>query len=110
MVVEFKKVSIDYEEQSQESELYGELSIPEALLKNRKSTLMPIVIDMNRVLSWYCSKVLFNGTYITCVNVETKEDWLGHIACSPDVFKKIWEQANDKKVYSVEMLKNLNAL
>lgn len=109
MVVEFKKVSIDYEEQLQESDLYKELSIPDSL-KNKKNTLMPIVIDMERVLSWYCSKVLFNDTWVVCINVETKEDWIGHIVCSPDLFKKIWEQANDKKVFSVEMFKNLNTL
>jgi hypothetical protein len=101
-LVEFKSVICDIEE-THEREVQQEMHGITPEVFKEKDILMSTVIDMDRVISWDETTVVYNNTIKKCVFAKMDdESWTRHLLIDSDKFKQIYEYVHNTKVKNIE--------
>lgn len=67
--------------------------------------MTPIVIDMDNVIDYCLGKTYLNGQELDCVYPNIFGQTSPPLLCSPEVFKKIYEESRNIKIKSFEQWK-----
>ena len=108
MIVEFKTVRSNTEEQfyrSQQEEMSGKYNVP---FLNEKDYIASIFIEMDNVIDFEEGQVYLNSKLYTCVYVRYADDsFTRNILVEPGKFKSIIEYCRNEKIRTATEILNI---